>query len=259
MAGHLTGRVALVLEYEGTKYAGWQYQANADTVQNQMEQALKALFQEKVQIRGASRTDSGVHARGQVAAFDLPRPFPLGKLAGAINWHLPGDIKVVKAYQVPADFHPIVWATGKIYTYSICNRPQPSALGSRFLWHQPKPLDLGAMNNAARHCLGTHDFASFQAAGSEVVNTVRTIRHLYCRRRGDLLTITCIGDGFLYNMVRIITGTLIEAGLGRLNPSGMTEIIAARTREAAGPTAPAQGLVLERVLYRPSLDSYRPL
>lgn len=254
MAGNLSGRVALILEYDGTNYGGWQIQTNADTIQYRLEAALCSLFQTEITIRGASRTDSGVHARGQVASFDLPRTFS-GDLASALNWHLPGDIRVVGAQHVPADFNPQSWAKGKIYNYYIFNRPQPSGLGPGYYWHLPKRLDLSVMEKAAQYCQGRQDYACFQASGSQVQDTVRTIRHLFCRRRGNLVTITCCGDGFLYNMVRIIVGTLVEVGLGRLTPSQVKAAVAARTRTAAGPTAPAKGLVLERVLYRPSLDS----
>lgn len=244
------------VEYDGTNYAGWQYQDNADTIQNQLELALQGLFREEVTTRGSSRTDAGVHARGQICSLLLPKPFPKLKLAPALNWHLPKDIRVANVYQVPEDFHPQTWAKGKIYRYYIFNRNQPPTIGSQYFWHHPKKIDLHAMNSAARHFIGTHDFASFQAARSEVKDTVRTIRHLYCRRQGDVISVICVGDGFLYNMVRIIVGTLVESGLGRQEPEQVQKIIAARQREAAGPTAPAQGLFLEKVLYRPSLDSY---
>ena len=259
MAGVVKGRVALVLEYHGGCYSGWQYQINADTVQNQVEKALTQLFSVRVPVRAASRTDAGVHARGQVAALDLPRAFPGNKLVSALNWHLPETIKIVQAYSVPQDFDPRRLAQGKIYRYFIFNRRQASALVAPHSWHVPQPLDIKRMNRAAEACLGTQDFASFQAAGSPVESTVRTLRHLYCQRRGSIIYITCVGNAFLYNMVRIITGTLVEVGLGRLASEGMPKILAAKSRIAAGPTAPAQGLFLERVLYRPSLDSYARL
>ncbi|MGI6365886.1 MAG: tRNA pseudouridine(38-40) synthase TruA [Bacillota bacterium] len=259
MAGTLTDRVALILEYDGTEYSGWQYQINADTVQAQVEKALYGLFGQEIRVMGASRTDSGVHARGQVAALNLPRPFPRHKLAAALNWRLPADIRVLEAYPVPRDFNPRTWAKGKIYRYFIYNRnPQP-ALASHYYWSLPYNLDTAAMNSGARHLIGCHDFSSFQAAGSPVEDTRRTIRHLFCWRRGNLVTITCVGDGFLYNMVRIIVGSLVEIGLGRQEPQWARQALEARNRDAAGPTAPAQGLFLERVLYRPSLDSYRRL
>jgi tRNA pseudouridine38-40 synthase len=252
-------KIALTLEYDGTAYAGWQYQENADTVQRQIERACKNLFGETVRVRGASRTDAGVHARGQVAAFDLPRPFSADKLPSALNWHLPGDIRVSKACLVPGDFNPVTWTRGKIYSYYIFHRRQAPAIGGRYSWHISRELDLTAMNRAASYLLGTHDFASFQAAGSAVVNTVRTLRHLFCSKHKDWLVITCIGDGFLYNMVRIVAGTLVEFGMGKYPPEHMGTIISARDRCAAGPTAPARGLFLQRVLYRPSLDSYQRL
>lgn len=259
MAGNLGPRCALVVEYDGTDYAGFQFQANADTIQRQLEQALAAALGRPAQVRAASRTDAGVHARGQVVALDLPRPFSLSRLAPALNWHLPRDIRVIRAMPAPGHFDPRKWAKGKIYRYFILNRPQPAAIGSRYSWHIPRPLNVPAMKQAAAFCLGSHDFASFQAAGSPVKDTVRTIRHLHLTRSGSFLTITCVGDGFLYNMVRILVGTLVETGLGQRQPQDMAAIVTARNRASAGATAPARGLFLERVLYRPSLDSYRLL
>lgn len=258
MVGNISRRRALILEYDGTRYSGWQYQANAVTIQQTLEEAAKSLLQQEISVKGASRTDSGVHARGQVASLDLPRPFA-GDLAAALNWHLPQDIRIVRTLPVTGDFNPQTWAKGKIYNYFICNRPQPPALIAPYCWHQPKPLDIAAMNSAANYCLGRHDFASFQAAGSMVANTIRTIRHFFCRRRGNLVIVTCCGDGFLYNMVRILVGTLVEIGLAKRSPHHFKDIMEAGNRSAAGPTAPAKGLILEKVLYRPSLDSYRPL
>lgn len=257
MAGRIEGRVALVMEYDGANYAGWQQQLNADTVQARVEKALGDLFGCSVPVRAASRTDSGVHARGQVAALDLPRPFPLEKLAPALNWHLPGDIRIVRACAVPRDFDPRTWAVGKIYRYCLFTRRANSAFISRYCWHLPRDLDVAAMNSGARHLVGRHDFASFQAAGSAVQDTRRTIRHLFCRRQGPVVTITCAGDGFLYKMVRIIVGSLVEIGLGKQGPDWLDRVLKGKDRQLAGPTAPAQGLVLERVLYRPSLGNCR--
>ncbi|HPZ90914.1 MAG TPA: tRNA pseudouridine(38-40) synthase TruA [Bacillota bacterium] len=257
MAGRIEGRVALVMEYDGANYAGWQLQHNADTVQARVEKALGHLFGCPVSVRAASRTDSGVHARGQVVALDLPRPFPPEKLAPALNWHLPADIRVVRACTVPRDFDPRTWAVGKIYRYCLFTRRASSAFVSRYCWHLPGELDVAAMNSGARYLIGSHDFASFQAAGSSVRDTRRTIRHLFCRRQGPLVTITCVGDGFLYKMVRIIVGSLVEIGLGRHSPDWLGQVLAGRDRQLAGPTAPAHGLVLERVLYRPSLSNCR--
>ena len=256
MAGGITDRCALTLEYDGTDYAGFQYQENADTVQAQLERALADIFGCLVKIKAASRTDSGVHARGQVVAFNLPRPFEALKLAPAVNWHLPRDIRVVKVNPVPENFDPRTWARGKIYNYYVCNRLQPPAVGSRYLWHVSQPLDIEAINRAASALKGTHDFASFQSAASSVPDTVRTIRHLWARRRGETVILTCVGDGFLHNMVRILAGTLVEIGLGQRPVADINGVLKSKDRTAAGVTAPARGLFLQRVLYRPSLDSY---
>lgn len=259
MAGYLRGNTAILLEYDGTVYSGWQYQANANSVQEELERACSRLLASEIRVRGASRTDAGVHARGQVASLILSRPFPTIKLAPAINWNLPPDIRVTAAYEMPEDFEPVSWATGKIYCYYVYSRYQPTPIGAKYSWHIPKPLDTIAINREARLAIGTHDFASFQAAGSPVANTTRTLSHLFCKRRGDWLVFYCVGNGFLYNMVRILVGTLIEFGMGKRLPGEMREIIQARDRQAAGSTAPAKGLFLERVLYRPSLDSYSRL
>ena len=258
MAETVTSNTALLLEYDGTNYSGWQYQINASTVQQKLEGACQQLFGAAARVRGASRTDAGVHARGQVAALRAPYPFPLDKIAPALNWHLPKDIRVAKAFAVPESFNPVTWATGKIYRYYIYQRSWAPAMGEKYCWHIPQDLDLVAMNQAAGACIGTKDFISFQAAGSSVQDTTRTLRHFFCERRGGWLVTTCVGNGFLYNMVRILIGTLVEFGLGK-SPCQMEDIIAAKARSAAGPTAPARGLFLERVLYRPSLDSYSRL
>lgn len=259
MAENIGGMIALLLEYDGGSYGGWQYQENSPTVQGELEKACRWLYPAPVRLRGASRTDAGVHARGQVAILPPPPSLPPEKLPGALNWHLPPDIRVVRAYAVPGNFHPVTWARGKIYRYFIrLGRPAP-AIGAGYCWTLPGELDGAAMNLAAAACIGRKDFASFQGAGSPVRDTTRTLRHLYCRRRGDWLAITCVGDGFLYNMVRILVGTLVEVGRGKLRPLELEAILAARDRVAAGPTAPARGLFLEKVLYRPSLDSYTRL
>ena len=256
MAGDITGRCALTLEYDGTAYAGFQHQENADTIQAQVEQALSELFGCQMKIRAASRTDAGVHARGQVVAFNLARSFEAAKIAPAVNWHLPRDIRVVNARPVPAGFDPRTGATGKIYRYFISNRLHPPAVGRRYVWHVPQPVDIETINRAAKVLRGTHDFAAFQSAASTVTDTVRTIRHLWALRRGETVVLTCAGDGFLHNMVRILVGTLVEAGLGQRSAADIEAILLSKDRTAAGVTAPARGLFLERVLYRPSLDSY---
>lgn len=259
MVGNLAGKVALIVEYDGAAYAGWQRQTNALSVQEQLERACTALFGTKVGVRGASRTDAGVHARGQVASLSLPRPFPSQKLVPALNWNLPRDIRLAAAYKVPENFNPIAWSKGKIYRYYIYLRRRPTPIGVKYYWHVPKPLNIEAINKEAQLALGCRDFASFQGAGSQVKDTTRTLRRLCCWRKGDWLIFNCVGNGFLYNMVRILVGTLVEFGLGKRAQGDLAAILEACDRRAAGVTAPAKGLVLERVLYRPSLDSYPQL
>ncbi|MTI94198.1 MAG: tRNA pseudouridine(38-40) synthase TruA [Firmicutes bacterium] len=253
MVGPL-GRCALILEYDGSRYSGYQFQLNGDSVQARLEAALATIMGASVSTKAASRTDAGVHARGQVVAFDRSRPFPVERLAAALNGNLPRDIRVVRAIEVPEDFHPQYAAKGKIYRYFFFNRSHAPAIAANYCWHIPKPLDLQAMNAAAACLRGRHDFQAFQAAGSAVASTVRTLQHIWSQRRGHWVVMTVYGDGFLYNMVRIIAGTIAECGLSKRSAPEVAAALAARDRKLTGPTAPAAGLFLERVIYRPSLD-----
>jgi tRNA pseudouridine38-40 synthase len=241
----------LVLEYDGTDFAGWQVQAGEQrTVQGCLQAALSRVTGQSPRVTGSGRTDAGVHARGQVASVALETRLDAGALLRALNGVLPADVAVVEAAEAPAGFDARRDACSKLYVYSIWNAPHPSPLRARTHCWVPSALDLDAMAVAARAFSGRHDFSSFQAAGSDVKTTVRTISRLEVKgeSRGDI-AIEVVGDGFLRHMVRNLAGTLIEVGRGRRAPDSMAAVLAARDRRRAGPTAPARGLALIRVGY----------
>lgn len=241
-------RAKITFAYDGTAYHGWQYQTNAVTVQEKMQDALSTLFKEPITVVGCSRTDAGVHAKNFVAHFDMPHPFPLEKLPLALNALLPGDIAVKEAVPVPDTFHARFSCLGKTYCYQLWN----ARLRDPFQWNRsyfyPVPLDEKKMNLAAQEFVGTHDFCAFMATGSEMEDTVRRIESFSVEREGDLLRFTVTGNGFLYNMVRIMVGTLIYFDLGKLD-RGISGIIQSQDRTLAGITVPPQGLSLEKVYY----------
>ncbi|MEE3419783.1 MAG: tRNA pseudouridine(38-40) synthase TruA [Lachnospiraceae bacterium] len=247
-------RIFLKIAYDGTNYHGFQCQNNANSVQDTVNAALSDLFKKEMKTIGASRTDTGVHAHGNVAVFDVDTRIEPSRIAFAVNARLPMDIRIVESRRVPDDFHPRYTTTIKTYSYHILNRTHPDPLFRNLETHCYYPLDEKAMNEAASFLVGEHDFLSFCAAGNSSATTIRTIYSAEVARTGDRLTFTITGNGFLYNMVRIIAGTLMEVGQGFYPPSHMREIIEARDRKAAGPTALAKGLVLERIEY-PDLTS----
>ena len=239
----------LVLEYDGTDFAGFQAQAGGErTVQGALEAALAAIAGSPVAVTGAGRTDAGVHAEGQVAGVRWPRDFDAGVLARAVNAHLPRDLAVQRAVPVPPAFHARRDATGKLYRYAIWNGPRRSPLRARRFHFEPRPLDLGAMAAGAARLEGRHDFASFQAAGSAVAHTVRWISRIAVEGapEGEIF-VEVYGEGFLRHMVRNLVGTLLQVGRGGRDPGSLPALLAARRRSAAGPTAPARGLTLVRV------------
>lgn len=244
-------RVRLTVAYDGTNYHGWQLQNNGVTIEEELNRALSRLTGEEIRVIGASRTDAGVHALGNVAVFDTESLMPAEKISYALNQRLPEDIRVQKSEQVSADWHPRHCESRKTYEYRIYRAefPMPTKrLYSYFTYHS---LDVEKMREAARYLEGEHDFKSFCQAGSSVLkkpcqaeSTVRTLFSLQVEEQGAELVLRVCGSGFLYNMVRIIAGTLIEVGQGKRAPETMTEVLAARDRSAAGPTAPAHGLTL---------------
>ncbi len=245
-------RILLTIAYDGTNYSGWQKQLLPEviTVEGELEKALRILFRSSnLTCIGASRTDKGVHALGQRAIIDIETTIPVEKIPLAIRPLLPADIVVVKAEAVHSDFHPRYDCVKKTYEYRIWNgrmRNPKERLYSTFVYSS---LDLEKMNRAAEKFIGTYDFTAFCAAGSSVSSTVRTVFDCFVKREGDVILIYVTGDGFLYNMVRIMAGTLIAVGQGRLSPEEILEIIESRDRQKAGVTAEPQGLTLQEIYY----------
>lgn len=242
-------RVKLTVEYDGTNYAGWQRQTNGLSVQEMLERAFEAASGESVRVHGAGRTDAGVHAMAQVAHMDTECTIPPEKICYALNMHLPPDIRVKSSEQADDSFHARFDAKGKHYRYSIVNAAHAPAIYRHTAAFVRGPLDVAVMREAAAYVLGTHDFACFCASGSDVKDMVRTVYSLDMTKENPFIHIDIKGSGFLYHMVRIIAGTLIEIGQSKRTPDSMKDIIDSQNRECAGVTAPAKGLMLMRVYY----------
>ena len=244
-------RIHLIVEYDGTAYAGWQRQANTMTVQEKLERAILKLTGEELCVSGASRTDAGVHALGQSAHFDTESRIPADKFSFALNTLLPPDIRVTRSEEVPLEFHARFSTKGKRYRYLFHAAPHAGALTRNTHAHVIYPLDMEKMQIEAQDLVGTHDFAAFAASGSVVKDTVRTIYRAEVTREGSEIRLIVEGSGFLYNMVRIIAGTLIGVGSGKLEPGAFKRAIASGDRLDLGITAPAHGLTLMEVFYDP--------
>ncbi len=242
-------RLFLTLRYRGTNYHGWQVQPNGVTVQETLQNAIEAVTGVRAGVIGCSRTDAGVHAEKFCCTFDTESPLRGERLALALNANLPFDVAVSDVREVAADFHPRYDARGKRYVYRIWNGRQRNPFYEENAVHIAVPLDERKMDTAAKDFLGTHDFAPFCAAGSSVEDTVRTVTRCDVERFGDLVTVTVEADGFLYNMVRIMVGTLLDIASGRLSADVIPAIFEQNEREAAGTTAPAKGLTLQDVFY----------
>lgn len=246
-------KLRLTIAYDGTAYAGWQVQKIGTGVQEKVEAALARLFPSGPRVHGSSRTDTGVHAVGLVAHFEIPRRefrMTTRRLRLALNAHLPEDVRVLSAARCAADFHARFDARGKQYRYRVWNHAAMNPLLRHQAWHVTRPLDLAAMRSAARAFVGRHDFRAFTSnPGYERRSTVRTLQRCDLRRSGPLLTFCIEGDGFLYKMCRCIVGTLVQIGLGRLDAGAVAEILRSRDRRVAGMTAEAHGLVLWKVFY----------
>ena len=243
-------RIKLTVAYDGTNYHGWQVQPNAVTIEGKLNEAISELTKETIQVIGASRTDAGVHALGNVAVFDTESRIPGGKFSYALNQRLPDDIVIQQSQEVDKDFHPRYCTCEKTYEYVILNRkfPLPEYRNTAFFYYGD--LDIKAMQEATKAFLGEHDFAGFCSAGAQVKTTVRTIYELTVEKKdNDMICIRVRGNGFLYNMVRIIAGTLLEVGKGNIEAKSLDNRIAAADRSQAGPTAPARGLKLIRIQY----------
>lgn len=245
-------RIQIIVEYDGTNYAGWQRQENALTVQQVLEEKLGKLTRERITLHGASRTDAGVHARGQSAHFDTSSRIPAEKFSFAVNTMLPEDIRVRLSREVPESFHARFSTRGKRYCYLFQVSPHASPLNRLNHAHVIYPLNEVFMQEEARDLIGTHDFAAFAASGSVVRDTVRTIRRADVERFGEEIRLTLEGSGFLYNMVRIIAGTLIGVGSGKMEPGAFKRAIQTGNRLDLGVTAPARGLTLMEVFYDPN-------
>ena len=242
-------RVKLVVAYDGTNYHGWQVQDNGITIEEVLNRTISELVQEDIKVIGASRTDAGVHACGNVAVFDTESRIPGDKFSFALNQRLPEDIRIQESCEVDADFHPRYADTVKTYEYNILNRRfglPTKRLYAAFCYY---PMDIERMNQAAAYLVGEHDFKSFCSAGAQVQTTVRTIYAVNVTKADDMVHIRITGNGFLYNMVRIIAGTLMQVGTGLMEPEQVKEILEARDRSKAGPTAVAKGLTLVEIRY----------
>ena len=240
----------ITVAYDGTNYCGWQVQPNGITIEEVINKALQKLTGEEISVIGASRTDSGVHAMGNVAVFDTETTIPPEKIAVSLNQRLPEDIVIVKSEEVPLDFHPRYCDCSKTYEYHIINTRIPVPTKRLTNYFVSYVLDIDKMRRAASYLVGEHDFVSFCNVRTDVENTVRTITALDIITDGDEITIRITGNGFLYNMVRIIVGTLIRVGRGFYEPEQVKEILEAKDRKAAGVTAPAHGLMLMQIDYR---------
>ena len=244
----------LVMQYDGSRYLGWQRQKEEDpehprTIQGKLEQVLSRMTGRKIEVIGACRTDAGVHAEAQVANFLTSSTLTLQEICAYLTRYLPEDIAVTAADQVDARFHARYRARRKRYTYRIWTAPYPHVFRRRYCLHLPESLDLQAMRKAAAPLVGEHDFRSFTTSKSKTKSAVRTLHALDIGRKEDWVELVFEGDGFLHNMARILTGTLLEVGAGRLEPEAVPGILEARQRSAAGPMAPAHGLCLLEVVY----------
>jgi tRNA pseudouridine38-40 synthase len=242
-------QIRITLEYDGTAYSGWQVQSGQDSIQARIENALGQIFSEQIRVRGAGRTDAGVHARGQVAAFRLPRPFAPVDLMRALNSLLPPDIAVIDASYAEDSFDPRRDARSRSYEYQVLNRRNRSALEFRYCWWVRDPLALEAMNEAAAVFLGEHDFASMRSLGSDEKTTIRHVLASQWRRDGTLLTYQVEATAFLRHMVRTMVAAMVNAGRGATSPQGIAQVLASRNRALAPAPAPACGLYLVEVHY----------
>ena len=237
-------RVRLIVAYDGTNYHGWQFQKNGITIEGELNRCLTELLQEPIEVIGASRTDAGVHALGNVAVFDTVARMPAEKISYALNQRLPEDIRIQKSEEVAADWHPRYCDSRKTYEYRIYRGEFPMPVKRLYSLFTYRELDVAKMQEAAGYFVGEHDFKSFCQVHAQVDSTVRNVYDVTVYEEGADVVIRVEGGGFLYNMVRIMAGTLMEVGQGKRKPEEIIEIIKAKNREAAGPTAPAHGLTL---------------
>ncbi len=247
--------IKLLLMYDGTNYHGWQMQKNAITVQQCVEQSLSKILNEpRVIVHGCSRTDAGVHARNYVCSFETNARIPAKKIPFALNTCLPPDIRTLGAADMPEDFHAQFRAKSKIYSYTVINAPHGDAFMRSRAWHYPSKIDMEKVKYAASFLVGKHDFRTFMSLDDARTVFVKNMYDISAEKEGNIITFKLHADGYLYNMVRIICGTLVFMGSGILDYLKMPEILASLDRRRAGMTAPPQGLVLEQVFYDPPYD-----
>lgn len=243
--------IKLTITYDGKRYLGWQRLGDSDkTIQGKIESILKQMTGEEIEIIGSGRTDSGTHARGQVANFKTETSMTRAEMLDFLNRYLPRDIVVTKVEEVQDRFHARYNCTGKQYSYYVWNNVIPTVFERNHSFHYPQKLDLDKMNQACEKLVGTHDFIGFSALKKSKKSTVRTIEKLSIEQEGSMLHFTFVGDGFLYKMVRIIVGTLLEIGSGSMDVTEIENIFEKKVRQQAGETVPAQGLFLDEVYYR---------
>jgi tRNA pseudouridine38-40 synthase len=241
--------IKLTIEFDGTNYNGWQIQKNGVGVQQVIEEAIKKLTSKSVKLIGSSRTDAGVHAKGYVANFLIESTIPGSRFMYALNPLLPKDVVIIYSEEVDISFNARFHSKGKTYSYSIINRETTPAIDRFYNYHVKQDLNIDFMKEAAKYFIGTYDFSSFKSSGGSNKTSVRSIYKLDIEKIQEKIIIYVTGNGFLYNMVRIIVGTLISVGEGKLSPESIKAIIASKERSKAGMTAPAQGLCLEKVFY----------
>lgn len=241
--------IKLIIEYDGTNYCGFQKQNTEITIQGTLEKAINKATNEVVEVIGSSRTDAGVHARGMVCNFSTNSTIPAQRFREAVNRRLPDDIVIIESEEVEEGFHSRYCSKGKTYSYTIINRYQTGAIGKNFYFQVKEELDIDKMKKACEYFIGKHDFKAFQSKGSSVKTSIRTIKELYLKKESDIIKIHITADGFLYNMVRIIVGTLIQVGKGKIQADDVGNIIESGNRLKAGPCVKPNGLVLEKVYY----------
>lgn len=241
-------KVRLLIEFDGTSFCGWQIQPKDRTVQGELEKSLSALLGEPVEVAGSSRTDSGVHAREYPVSFETTTRIPAGNIASALNRHLPDDIRALSSMEMEDTFHARYDSKGKTYSYRILNRKRPTAIHRNYAYHLKEELDVTAMGKAALLFAGSHDFRGFMSMGSADGNTVKTVKEVAVNQEGEFLILTITASGFLYNMARIMVGTLIDIGLSRITEEEVTRILQTGIR-GRSMVVPARGLYLERVYY----------
>jgi len=241
--------IKLIIEFDGSNFCGWQRQPSGRTVQKVIETAIFKATGENIMINGSSRTDAGVHAREMVANFFTNSTIPGDKFREAINTRLPKDVSIIKSEEVDEEFHARYSSKGKTYSYTIVNRYERLSLGHQYLYHYKYELDVNAMRKACDYFIGSHDFRAFMSPGSSIKTTIRTVKELYIEQNEDKIKIFITADGFLYNMVRIIVGTLLKVGNRKLEAENIEDIIREGNRKRAGMCVPPNGLILEKVFY----------